>query len=136
MTVVATWAGEVLVRFDPALGLPLTLSGSATRDASAVTLLSFDCPQDPHLPALLQGAEVFTPDATGAPFVLVSAGRRYPIAARRIFVHQDLGARISQLLPPQPIRLRTRLIWALGMRLASFGPTRSWLLRRRSADPS
>ena len=132
MASLLTLVGEVTVQFDPARALSLQLCGQLAGQADSQILVSFPGRDNPQLPATLLGAEITANEAPTAGFVIHSAGRDYLLRAAGIHVHHDLGQRVSRVLPPHTIRWRTRLVWAIGMRLAGIGPIRTLLLRRGS----
>lgn len=53
-----------------------------------------------------------------------------PGAASRVFVHEDVGARVEATVPPRRVPWSKRLFWQLVLLLLRARPTRDWLLRR------
>ncbi|MFO1427719.1 MAG: hypothetical protein U1F11_12270 [Steroidobacteraceae bacterium] len=51
-------------------------------------------------------------------------------APARVFVHEDLSQRARELLPPQPVPWRQRLLWSAAFLLLRTSAGRAWLARR------
>jgi hypothetical protein len=113
---VARFRGRVECR-RAAAPLGLTLIGVSADSAGEPLALAFSGAAPAQLPATLEDA-VVEPLGAGR-YLIRAAAREWPIEARALHRHEDVGARFFAALPPRPVPLAKRLLWRSVLALAA-----------------
>jgi hypothetical protein len=128
VTLIAKFAGPLRTSVAGVEGNLLQLEGADFAQAQVRIMVTLVDPKAAALPQALNGAE-FALTRVADRYHLAGGGQQYEIAAAGCHVHRDLRVSLAHAVPPQAVRLRTRLLWSLGMLLARFPMTRRWLGR-------
>ena len=93
--------------------------------------LAFEGVAPRDLPALIESATVQRTSAQH--YQIASQERAWTLTAARVHLHRDVSAVFCAALPPRPVPLLKRLLWALGLIVAA-SPAGRWLIRAPKKD--
>jgi hypothetical protein len=103
---------------DAALGL--TLSGTAGEAGGEPTVLAFSGAAPGSLPGTLTNLTVAA--AGAARYRLAGAGGQWQVAASATHLHHDVSAQFYRALPPRPVPVAKRCLWAVVLTVAKSRP--------------
>jgi len=112
--------GPVTVERASQAALGLTLTGTAGEGRGEPTALAFSGAAPASLPGTLANLTVAA--AGAARYRLAGAGGEWQVAASAVHLHHDVSAEFYRALPPRPVPLAKRCLWAVVLTLAKSRP--------------
>ncbi|MCS6948299.1 MAG: hypothetical protein NZM12_11840 [Steroidobacteraceae bacterium] len=131
METVVRLLGPVAIELRLDTPMALQLAGRDPAQPELVVLAGFQCTAPPALPSALPDCTIESVGDSADRYRLRSAAGDWEIVATRLHIHRDWSIPLAHALRPQPVRLRTRLLWWLGIQLARWRLTRRWVLDQR-----
>jgi hypothetical protein len=110
-----TFHGPVAVERASQAALGLTLTGTAG-EADEPTTLAFSGAAPASLPGTL--ADLTVAAAGAADYRLAGTGGEWQLQASAAHLHHDVSAQFYRALPPRPVPLAKRCLWAVVLTLA------------------
>ena len=112
--------GPVAVERSSQAALGLTLTGTAGEAGGEPTVLAFSGAAPEGLPGTLANLTVAASGA--ARYRLAGTGGEWQVAASAVHLHHDVSTQFYRALPPRPVPLAKRCLWAVVLTLARSRP--------------